>query len=387
MRKRIFSALVAVLFILALCPAAFAASETYTDPPVSKDIPVIISATPPENYYASSVKDGKANVEGPGFTASADTVPDGATRLVVVPVTEDEVLEWFGGCLPSGWGDTGVFYAVWFEDASGNRMPADGVKMEMEKPSGHNGELNVYTLDPTDEKAVPADKVAENGDISFETNGKLYYGVVYHFGRVDEETEIAPGAPETTLDMTPDELADAVFTDEDRKFIEDGVDIRLKLTVEDITNSVSDADKRAVRSVANGYSVGEYIDIELLKRVGDRDWVNIHETKKAVRITVKIPEKLLGVAGRTFAMVRVHGDGAQFLDDLDDNPETITFDTDEFSTYAILYKDKGGATPTPGSPQTGDSGKPELWFALAVISLLCAGAVIVFGGKKKSGRE
>lgn len=137
---------------------------------------------------------------------------------------------------------------------------------------------------------------------------------------------------------------------EDRQDVKEGLNIRLKFAAEDITNSVSKADKQAVQSVASGYSVCEYVDIELLKQIEGYEWENIHETKKAVRITLRIPEKLLGVSGRTFAIVRVHRDKAQFLNDLDGDPDTITFATDEFSTYAILYRDPGTEPPDNSNP-------------------------------------
>ena len=91
--------------------------------------------------------------------------------------------------------------------------------------------------------------------------------------------------------------------------------------------------------------------------------------------------------GREFVIARVHDGKAELLKDLDDDPATITFETTEFSTYAILYRDPGSTdnpnTPDnpskPGgsddSPQTGDNSRLDLW--LTVMSVSAAGLFLV----------
>lgn len=132
--------------------------------------------------------------------------------------------------------------------------------------------------------------------------------------------------------------------------------------------------------------------MELLKQVGDSEWVHIHETNKPLRITVQIPERLLGHAA--YAIVRVHDGTAAFLPDLDSEPATITFETSLFSTYAIVYHDpeptatpeptgEPGTSPGPGDapgsggvPDTGDSADITLWALLLAASLAGLAAVL-----------
>lgn len=397
--KKLISAMLAVFMTLAVSVTAFAAepdgSETITDLPGSVEIPVTISAdvTP---GYKSPVENGKASVTGPGFTVEDENPPENAYRLVVIPIDDEEALEWFSGCAKSPWENTGTFYAVFYEDAKGNRMEADGVKLTVQVPSGYKN-LQVYSLDP-DGNGQFVNRFDTNGNsVTFTTNGKLYYGVVHRQGVLDEQTSVGSGAPNITLQTTPDEMADAVLTDEEKAYLEDGIDVHIKLTVEDITDSVSASDKQAVESIANGFTVGEYIDIELLKQIGDRPWENVHETKKPIRITIDIPQRLLGVEGREFAIARVHNGRAEFLSDLDNNPATITFETNEFSTYAILYRDPGttgnpnppenpgGTIPgKPGdSPQTGDESHLNLWYTIMCMSIAGFFLVFFYGRKKK----
>lgn len=389
--KKIISVLLAVFMTMAVSVTAFAAedggNETISGVPGSVDIPITISAdvTP---GYKGPVDNGKATVTGPGFTAEDDNAPEGAVRLVVIPIEDKEALEWFSGCAIASakapWSSTGTIYAVFYENAKGERLKADSVKLTVQVPGGYEN-LQVYSLDP-DESGQFVDRFDTVGSsVTFTTNGRLYYGVVHRQGTVDEKTEVGPGTPDTTVDMTPDEFADAVLTDEDRAYLDEGIDVHFKLTVEDITNTVSASDKQAVESAANGYTVGEYIDIELLKQIGDRPWENIHETKKPIRITINIPERLLGVEGREFAIARVHNGTAQLLTDLDSEPATITFETNEFSTYAILYRDPGSPDnpDKPDSPQTGDNSHLNLWLAIMGMSIAGFFLVLFYSRKRK----
>ena len=61
---------------------------------------------------------------------------------------------------------------------------------------------------------------------------------------------------------------------------------------------------------------------------------------------------------RTFAVIRVHDGGTEFLNDLDDSDSTITIETDRFSTYAVVYQDtaNGGNSGNQGDNGGGNSG-------------------------------
>lgn len=383
--KRIISIFLAVFMTLAVSMTAFAAeperSETITELPGSVEIPVTIIADLTPGYKAL-VEDGKVTLDGPGFKAVDENPPKDAYRLVVVPIDDEEALKWFSGCAKSPWQSTGTIYAVFYEDAKGNKIPATNAKVTVEIPDGFKN-LQVYSLD-SDGKGQLVDRFDTLGtSVTFTTNGKLYYGVIHRQGIVEEQTSVGKDAPDTTLNMTPEELADAVLSDEEKGYLKDGIDVHIKLTVEDITNSVSAADKQAITSAAVGYTVGEYIDIELLKQIGDRPWENIHQTKKPVRITVNIPKRLLGVKGRVFAMARVHNGKGELLKDLDNNPNTITIETNEFSTYAILYRDGvSGGEP----PRTGVENHLNFWLTILGLSVI-AFVPAFFPTKRKKDEE
>lgn len=59
-------------------------------------------------------------------------------------------------------------------------------------------------------------------------------------------------------------------------------------------------------------------------------------------LKLRVPERLL-MAGRTFAVLRVHDGETVLLPDLDNDANTVTIETDRFSTYALVYRDNASA--------------------------------------------
>lgn len=184
--------------------------------------------------------------------------------------------------------------------------------------------------------------------------------VIPALGKIDKDVQTDGKAPATQISTSTEELADMLLTDGEKKEMENGKDIKIILDVKDAGNSVSVEDKRLVEetlkgSMANGYTMGQYLDISLYKMIGDSR-TDITETEKKIRIVIDVPHSLKNVDSkrtRTFAIIRTHGGSAEILTDLDNNEDTITMETDRFSTYAIVYKD----TPKGGNNGSGnDSG-------------------------------
>lgn len=70
---------------------------------------------------------------------------------------------------------------------------------------------------------------------------------------------------------------------------------------------------------------------------------------------------------RTFAVVRVHNGAAELLPDLDSEEDTVTIETDRFSTYALVYKDSYG-NEKDNEPKTGDTAPVEICATLAMVA-------------------
>lgn len=227
-------------------------------------------------------------------------------------------------------------------------------------------------------------------------------------GYMDKVEENGENAPHTVFAMSMEELANVVFTDEDLSKVKEGTDIKVVLSVEDASGSVSAMDKAAVTScMENEYKLGQYLNIDLFKLIGN-ERSPIKETKSKIRITITIPENLKNTNSgetRTFSVIRVHNGGTAILNDLDSDSDTITIETDRFSTYAIVYKDSSNSqgsggdgndnepgnadnssntedededdTPGYASVKTGDSTPVGLHIVLTMLAGCCFGLLVV----------
>ena len=144
-----------------------------------------------------------------------------------------------------------------------------------------------------------------------------------------------------------------------------GKDTSVWIEVEDISGTVSEEDRARVASVLEDSCVGLYLDISMFKQVADQDRVAITKLNAPVTIILTLPEHLMNTRGdviRSFQVVRVHDGITDILESVQQG-NTLSFQTDRFSTYALIYHDS-----IVNLPQTGDDSTPELWFALLTVS-------------------
>ena len=220
----------------------------------------------------------------------------------------------------------------------------EGVKITRE--SGE--EVGEYLLQAT----VDKDK-NPNYDITIVNAGKLTIekkepGAVEI---TNPETSNAGGA---ALEESSEGIISKVeLTDEEKEAQEDGKNIYIFLEVGDISNNVSAADKKLVEDLINSsfeelgieadksdveLKVGMYLDINLYKQIEGESKEKISETAGAVAISIQIPENLRK-DDRIFYIVRIH-DGVATLIKPSQSGNTLTFETDQFSTYVLVYIDK-----------------------------------------------
>lgn len=139
--------------------------------------------------------------------------------------------------------------------------------------------------------------------------------------------------------------------------------------------------------------IAQYLDLNILLTANTASFGNIDSLDKQITFTAVLPKNLIK-AGRTFHVIRIH-DGAFSILETKLEGNSITFATDKFSTYAIIYEDKTetippttppseptkpGDTTTDKAPVTGDSSNTALFAGFALLGLVTMGIVI---GKKK----
>ncbi|MDO5402421.1 MAG: hypothetical protein Q4F11_03190, partial [Eubacteriales bacterium] len=105
----------------------------------------------------------------------------------------------------------------------------------------------------------------------------------------------------------------------------------------------------------------KYIDIALFKKIGSFESA-VTETKKELLISVELPQELVNTdssVNRVYKVVRIHNGEAAILDTAyDASTNKLTFKTDKFSTYAIVYSDSIIRNPggDSGAADTGSTG-------------------------------
>ena len=191
-----------------------------------------------------------------------------------------------------------------------------------------------------------------------------------------------------------DDLISKLLTDAEKTRLENGEEVKVWIEATDISASVSQTDKELIDSKKGNTTIGMYFDIDLLKQIGSDSPVNITDTDGAVTITLKVPSSLMNSNSsvtRTYQMIRVHNGVATVIPcTYNAANQTISYETDQFSTYALAYVDQqnntGGGSSTDGSnnnvkdvvPKTGDASNAYVWFILALVS----GIGTLYFGKK-----
>jgi hypothetical protein len=202
-----------------------------------------------------------------------------------------------------------------------------------------------------------------NGDkTSISTSG--IYKVVVNNIEILPPT-VTEGMPSTALQNDSDQVKDAVLTEDDKDKLANGSDISVYLKVE--KTEIPQADHSLLLMALDGKTMGQYLDISLIKNI-DGTESRITQTNSPIRIVISIPENLRG-SDRVFSIVRVHDGVATTLMDLDTDPNTVTIETDCFSTYAIAYSDKNAVSTT--SPNTGD-GSQTILLTMVALGLFAA---------------
>ena len=150
-------------------------------------------------------------------------------------------------------------------------------------------------------------------------------------------------APDTTIEGSNNEIINSVFTEEEIKAFKNGVKVEVTIDINNIENKVTDSDKKLIHNKLKAdEKIGTILDIVLNKNV-DGNKNSVHELNSAIKLKVAIPDNIINKDAsikREYSVIRIHNGEAENISvDYNENDNTIIFETDRFSTYAIVYKD------------------------------------------------
>lgn len=227
-------------------------------------------------------------------------------------------------------------YVITATDRAGNMSSA---RVTMEQPS----EL------PVTEAGTPAEITTDNPS---ETDP----------GTVKKDVKVESGAPSTSITSNAKDVAESTLSDAEKLAVDNGSSAEIQLRVKNVDRSVDQKDKELIIANLGDYTMGTYLDITLWKTVGNSSEKQVHNINSPISVTVTVPKELrLNTSGRTrtYAVLRVHNGAVSFLPDRDLVANTVTFSTNRFSTYALVYKDtakSSGSTQTTKESSNGSGG-------------------------------
>ncbi len=162
-------------------------------------------------------------------------------------------------------------------------------------------------------------------------------------GLITKDHQKDVNAPDTNLNNSTDELKGAIFTTEELSRIAAGEEAKIILKISDISNSVSEDDKKLIAEKLTEDVSVIYIDLSLYKKIGSQSETKITETNHKISISIEIPVELHSTdmtKNRTYKIVRIHDGKASILEgSYDPTTNIITFETDRFSVYALTYEE------------------------------------------------
>ncbi len=188
-------------------------------------------------------------------------------------------------------------------------------------------------------------------------------------GSFEVETETAENTPTFTM-PSEEELYDAVLTEEDKAAMAAGEKVTIKVEVEAIEEP---EDGDVVRENLGENTFGMFLDISIIKTIGTQQ-SEVHDLNQPITLTFDIPEELRGL-GKYF-VVRVHNGEYVVLEDEDDDPNTVTFTTDQFSTYALVY-DEAAAGTSSVVFNAADKKDNLIIIVFIILAIISVGIVVV----------
>ena len=138
------------------------------------------------------------------------------------------------------------------------------------------------------------------------------------------------------------EIVSHFLTEEDIEAYNNGSEIAIVLNISDSVPILEEDKEDVSYSISESETVGAIFDINLVKAVDGVSVAKFTQLDIPIQISIAVPENLVR-EGRTYSVIRVHkANGDKVVDrlaDEDDVLETVTFSTDRFSTYALVYED------------------------------------------------
>ncbi len=184
--------------------------------------------------------------------------------------------------------------------------------------------------------------------------------------------------------VSDDVLYKIPLSDEEAQALVSGTDLKITLEISDISGTISDVEKKAIKHTADQKTVGMYLNVVLFKQIGDGEKVAVHNIGDKIKVSIVVPENLRS-KDRTYQIIRLHDSKTEVVScTYDGKTGTLVFETDQISVYALAYKDAKDTTPNkPNSPATDDESNAAFYAITLTGSAMTIALLMYFSKKKK----
>jgi hypothetical protein len=201
--------------------------------------------------------------------------------------------------------------------------------------------------------------------------------------------------PQTAFTESKAEVLNKLLTTGEKIEVKAGADVTVSMKVENVKAEdkaeESTAIQTVVASMTEQNTIGMYLDITLEKNVGNSAPVQIKENLAGkISISLEVPAEMINTdttKTRKYSVVRYHesdnGEVSVDVLDCDFADGKITFESDKFSVYAIVYSDT--AITSDNNAQTDNTGKNaptgdslSSVYVIGLFVLLIISAIVVF---------
>lgn len=137
--------------------------------------------------------------------------------------------------------------------------------------------------------------------------------------------------------------------------LEDGINISVRLRVSESKEDVSKEDQELINNSLKNQELAMYLDVSLFKKVGDEAEQKLSVLSDKMELSLELDDKFINKdssVNRVYKVIRVHDGKVDVIDTkFDSKTNTIYFETDRFSSYALVYED----VPITENPKTNDN--------------------------------
>ena len=261
-------------------------------------------------------------------------------------------------------------------------------------------------VEPEDPPVEPEDPPVEPEDPPVEPENPPVKEEAVYVPEEEIHTQVSGEADKLVEKLEKEESVEGVVSEETLEKVQDAIannkEIITELVIKnqkevEVDKNAKDLVESAVKEFVKDAvsTIAQYLDIKVVLKTEEtnEELGTLNKLSEEVTLTFEIPDNWKK-EGRVFHVIRVHEGKTDVLDVWENGDGTVSFKTDRFSTYALIYTDAEEVEdqtpivppteddPAVTPPGTGDTSMPG-----AYLLVLFAGLAMVLAGIATTKRK